>query len=68
MGYCGCGGQQVAGADAGGQQGLVGVTEGGVGNQHFLGVAYSLGEPFGAQFEQALTPACRGLVGRSVEG
>ena len=48
---------QVAGPDAGGQQRLVGVPEGGVGDRDGLLLAERLREALRAEFEQALTGA-----------
>ena len=56
-GHGGAGGHEVAGADPGGQQRLVGVTERGVGDGHGLLLAQGLGESFRAELEQPLARA-----------
>ena len=55
--------QHVVGAHAGGQQGLVSVAEGGVGEQEFLLPGGPGGEAFGAQVAEQLAGAVRSLGG-----
>ena len=55
----------VAGAHAGGQQRLVGVAHGGVGDEHALLVAHPLGELGGAEFLEALAGAGLGVGGEA---
>ena len=64
----GCRQDQVVGTHAGRHQGLVGVAEGGVGDQNTFLFTHPTGESFGSQRLQALTVAGRDVVTAVIDG